>query len=82
MTSLIVKSVATRRYRGQRARRQGFYSRERTARLLQLLLRRFPPEGERVIVDAWADAMVYGSAWYEAMPDGTMRRRRPIEVYG
>lgn len=79
MTGLTVKSVATRRYRGQRARRQGFYSRERTARLLQRLLRHLPPANDRVIFDAWADALVNGSAWYEQRPDGTMRRMAPIE---
>jgi hypothetical protein len=72
MTGIIIKPMARRSYKGAYARRQAFYDGKRTARLLQRLWRAVPPLD---ISDTYADALIY------AMPDGTLRRQAPIEVY-
>ncbi len=75
-----VVAPARRTYRGKRARRQAFYQRQRLFRLMDRALRAVGQENSRIVSDAWLDAMVHGSAWYEMTPDCRMRRVAPIEL--
>lgn len=76
--SFAVIARPTRAYRGQRARRQAFYERRRLARLLTALMR--STDHNRVVSDAYIDALIYGSAWIEMTAQGQMRRMRPLAV--
>lgn len=63
-------------YKGKRARRQAFYGRQRLARFLTRLVNNI--DHDKVMEDAYVAALIHGSAWYEQLSDGSMRRVRPI----
>lgn len=58
-----------RRYRGQRARRQAFYSRQRFVRLINAMLRQDKIDWR----DAIDDYLKTGTAWIKVAPDGTAK---------
>lgn len=73
--------VMTKPKHGKRARRMAFYNAARIARLLRRACGNESLDTS-VVLDAWRDALVYGSGWYELAPDGRgMRRVAPCEFY-